>query len=175
MNARQMRVALAGMVEVLAFAGPVTTALSRYLSERPVPCLASGKRWVHGNDPLLRDAACRYRLSNRGSAARCTPLLRKHGDYARGWESVEKKLFLFFVGLVWRRNGGFSSIGLAPISVIPALSRNPAAPRLRREKVSCDQGLDRTGPRLKAGVTEVPGRGEEAPATRAGDTLKRSD
>lgn len=53
MNARQMRVALAGMVEVLAFAGPVTTALSRYLSERPVPCLASGKRWVHGNDPLL--------------------------------------------------------------------------------------------------------------------------
>ncbi|SCX27535.1 hypothetical protein DSM25558_4241 [Agrobacterium sp. DSM 25558] len=82
-----------------------------------------------------------------------------------------EKIILFFVGLVWRRNGGFSSIGLAPISVIPASSRNPAAPRLRRERVSCDQGLDRTGPRLKAGVTEVPGRVEEAPATRQATLL----
>ncbi|SCX26209.1 hypothetical protein DSM25559_2810 [Agrobacterium rosae] len=45
---------LAGMVEVLAFAGPVTTALSRYLSGRPVPCLANGKRWVHGNGPFWK-------------------------------------------------------------------------------------------------------------------------
>jgi len=33
-------------------------------------------------------------------------------------------------------------------SVIPALSRNPATARPRRERVFCDQGLDRAGCQL---------------------------
>ena len=96
MNARQMRVALAGMGEVLAFAGPVTTALLRYLSERPVSCLASGKRWVPETALFARAAACRYRHLKRRSAARCAPLLRMQGDYAGGEMAIEKRNKKYF-------------------------------------------------------------------------------
>jgi hypothetical protein len=54
------------------------------------------------------------------------------------------------------KSGGFF-YAVFLFSVIPALSRNPAEPRLRRERVFCDQGLDRTGSRIKCGMTEGGG------------------
>ncbi|KVK43470.1 hypothetical protein L901_26575 [Agrobacterium sp. D14] len=42
-----------------------------------------------------------------------------------------------------------------PSSVMPDLIRHPATPRLRREGVFRDQGLDRAGFRLKAGMTAL--------------------
>ncbi len=50
-HVRQMREALAGMIEVRICR--TRYSMSRHLSERPVPCLASGKRWVHGNGSLV--------------------------------------------------------------------------------------------------------------------------
>jgi len=38
---------------------------------------------------------------------------------------------------------------------MPDLIRHPVTARLRRARVLRDQGLDRTGPRIKSGVTEL--------------------
>jgi hypothetical protein len=107
-----MPMALAGMVKVLAFAGPVAPVHQRYLSERPVSCLASGKRWVPETALFARAAACRYRHLKRRCAARRAPLLRMHGDYAGAKIVIEKKMENYFIFLkvpeVRRsgRNGG---------------------------------------------------------------------
>ncbi len=98
MNARQMRVALAGMGEVLAFAGPVTTTLSRYLSERPVPCLANGKRWVHGNGPLSEMPLVDTGFRTLG-VPRVAPLcFESTGIMREGWRASRKNYFYFLWG-----------------------------------------------------------------------------
>ena len=55
--------------------------------------------------------------------------------------------------IAYRRKGGLLTKVDRP-SVTPALSRGPAAPRLRRERVFCAQGLERAGCRIKSGMTE---------------------
>lgn len=92
MHVRQMPVALAGMVVVLAFAGP----LSRYLSERPVPCLASGKRWVRGNGPLSELPLVDTGFRTAGTP-RVAPLcFESTGIMREGRRALRKKWSLFY-------------------------------------------------------------------------------
>ncbi|MBP1877488.1 hypothetical protein J2Z84_000778 [Agrobacterium rubi] len=151
-HVRQMREALADYGLGLGICRTHYNCTSRYLSERPVPCLASGKRWVHGNGSFVKQPLVDTGLRTAGMP-RVAPLcFESTGIMREGWRPWRKKIekfFYFLWGPDWRPLGAEASA----FSVMPGLTRHPAAPRLRCEKVFRDQRLDRTGPRLKAGVT----------------------
>ena len=79
---------------------------SRYLSERPVPCLASGKRWVHGNGSFFKQPLVDTDLRTAGMP-RVAPLcFESTGIMREGLRPWRKKFENFFIFL-W---GWFGSL-----------------------------------------------------------------